>query len=304
MGILLERLRQRHLLVSDGAWGTMLQAQGLPVGQAPEEWNASHPDAVRAVARAYADVGSHMVLTNTFGGSPAKLAKSGLAGRTAELNAAGARLSREGAPGAIVAASIGPTGEFLEPLGEWSEAQMESGFMEQFGALFDAGITVLCIETMSAIEEACCALRAARRLQPDVELMCTMTFSPTPQGPRTMMGVSPAQAASALVEAGADVVGANCGNGIKQMIPIIEEFRRHTSVPLLVHANAGLPHMVDGRAVYGQTPALMAERVGDLVAAGAAIIGGCCGTTPEHIRAIREAVERLRGTGEPRPAKG
>jgi 5-methyltetrahydrofolate--homocysteine methyltransferase len=294
MGILLDRLARRKLLVSDGAWGTMLQAAGLTGGDVPEEWNASHPAAVQAVAAAYDQVGADIVLSNTFGGSRAKLAKSGLGERTAELNEKGAQLSLRGAPHAVVAASIGPTGEFLEPLGDLTAEQMEAIYAEQIGAIYKAGVKAVCIETMSALDEACCAIRAAKRLDPRADVICTFTFAPSPNGPRTMMGVSPEQVVKEAVAAGADIVGANCGNGPEQMIAIAAAFRKHTSKPILIHANAGLPQVVHGNTVFLQTPGDMAARVKALVAAGANIIGGCCGTTPAHIAAIKSVIDTLR----------
>jgi 5-methyltetrahydrofolate--homocysteine methyltransferase len=234
------------------------------------------------------------VLTNTFGGSRVKLDKRGLGGRVAELNAAGARLSLEGAPGAIIAGSVGPTGEFVEPLGTLSEANLEAMFAEQIAAMLGAGLHVICVETMTALEEAACAIRAAKRLDRAVEVIATMTFDKTPSGYRTMMGIGPEQAASALVEAGADVVGSNCGNGVRNMVDIAREFRRFTDRPILIHANAGMPELVDGQTVFRETPQDMADQVTALLEAGADIIGGCCGTTPDHIAAIRAAVDAHR----------
>jgi 5-methyltetrahydrofolate--homocysteine methyltransferase len=291
MGPLLRQLAKKRLLVSDGAWGTMLHERGLQSGDCPEEWNASHPDAVRGVAQAYAKAGADIVLTNTFGGSSLKLAKFALDARVTELNEAGAKLSLEGAPAAIVAASIGPTGEFLQPLGDISELRMEEVFEEQIAAIFRSGVQVLCIETMSAVEEAACAIRAARRLRKDAEIICTMTFSPTTMGPRTMMGVSCQQAAEQLSAAGADILGANCGNGPERMVAVAKEFRKHTDKPILLHPNAGLPELEDGRTIFRQSPQDMAAFVPAMVEAGASILGGCCGTTPEHIAAIRAAVD-------------
>jgi len=275
MGIILERLARKKLLVSDGAWGTMLQSAGLTGGAVPEEWNASHPQAVRSVAAAYDVVGCDIVLSNTFGGSRCKLEKSGLGNRVVELNEKGARLSLEGAPHAVIAASIGPTGEFCEPLGDMTTEQMEAIFSEQIGAIYAAGVKAVCIETMSALDEACCAIRAAKKLNVANDVICTMTFGATPTGPRTMMGVTVEQAAIELREAGADIVGANCGNGIAEMIGIAALFKKFTSVPILIHANAGMPHLVDGKTVFKQSPADMAKRVKELAAAGARIIGGC-----------------------------
>ena len=294
MGILLERLAKKKLLVSDGAWGTMLQAAGLSGGDVPEEWNASHPDAVQAVAAAYDKAGADIVLSNTFGGSKAKLSKSGLGERVAELNGKSASLSLKGAPNAVIAASIGPTGEFLEPLGDLTAEQMEAIYAEQIAAILKAGVKALCIETMSALDEACCAIRAAKKLDKNVDVICTFTFAPSPNGPRTMMGVSPEQVAKECVSAGADIVGANCGNGPEQMVGIAAEFRKFTRKPILIHANAGMPQLVNGKTVFLQTPSDMAARVKDLVNAGADIIGGCCGTTPAHIAAIKAALDPLR----------
>lgn len=294
MGQILDRLSQKKLLVSDGAWGTMLHAAGLTNGAAPEEWNASHPDAVRSVAAAYAGVGADLVLTNTFGGSRLMLGQHGLGDRVGELNAKGAQLSLEGAGGVIVAASIGPTGAFCEPLGEISIDQMEAVFFEQIRAIYSASVKAVCIETMAAIDEACCAIRAAKRANPASDVICTMTFNSTPAGARTMMGTSPAQAASELSAAGADIVGANCGNGVEQMIAIAAEMHGATKAPILIHANAGLPDLIDGKAVFRQSPEQMAAKVRDLVSAGARIIGGCCGTTPQHIAAIKAEIDRIR----------
>ncbi len=291
MGLLLERLAEKRILVSDGAWGTMLQREGLPVGHCPEEWNGSHPAAVRGIAAAYAKAGSDLVLTNTFGGSGPKLSKMGQGGRVAELNAAGVRLSREGAPGAVVAASIGPTGEFLEPYGDLEEEEMEAIFREQIAACLEGGAQAVCIETMSAVEEAACAVRAARGLDASIDVCATMTFDVVPDGYRTMMGVSPEQAVEALTAAGADVLGSNCGNGMEQMIPLVRAFRACTEKPLLVHANAGVPELVDGETVFRQNAGEMAARVEALLDAGADLVGGCCGTTPEHIAAMRAAVD-------------
>ena len=292
MGILLERLAKKKLLVSDGAWGTLLQAAGLAAGDVPEEWNASHPAEVQAVAAAYEKAGADIVLTNTFGGSRIKLEKAGLGDRVAELNAKAATLSLHGAPSCVIAASIGPTGEFMEPVGDLTAEQMEAVYSEQIAAIFSAGVQALCIETMSALDEACCAIRAAKTLNPKADVICTFTFGPTDKGPRTMNGVSPEQVAKACTEA--DVIGANCGNGVEQMIAIAAEFKKFTHKPILIHANAGLPQLVSGKTVFMQTPANTAARVKDLVAAGASIIGGCCGTTPAHIAAIKAVIDTLR----------
>ncbi|MFW5859875.1 MAG: homocysteine S-methyltransferase family protein [Planctomycetota bacterium] len=293
MGQLRERLATGRVLVADGAWGTMLHDKGMGPTDCPEEWNVSHPDAVRAVAADYAAAGADLVLTNSFGGSRPKLTKMGLAEQVVAFNAAAAANSLARADAAIVGASIGPTGEFMEPLGTISANEMEAIFAEQIGALVGAGVRVVCVETMSALEEACCAVRAARAIDADIDVSASMTFEHSPTGYHTMMGVTPEQAVIALREAGADVVGSNCGNGIDAMIPIAQQMRAVTDAPLLFNANAGMPEIVEGKTVFRMGPEAMAARVESLVAAGATIVGGCCGTTPAHIAAIRAAVDAL-----------
>lgn len=295
MGILLDRLAEKKLLVSDGAWGTMLQAKGMKAGDCPEEWNVTHAEAVQSVAKAYADAGSDLILTNTFGGSSYKLKKSKLGEKVEEFNKAGAKNSLDAAPNVIVAASIGPTGEFIEPYGEATEEELEAAFAEQIKAVLAAGLKAVCVETMTAVEEAVCAIKASKKLDPSVDVICTMTFDPTKSGYKTMMGVSCERAAKELSEAGADVVGSNCGNGIEQMIEITKAFRANTDKPILIHANAGAPELDGDKTVFKQTPEHMAGLVKDLVDAGANIIGGCCGTTPEHITAMKKVVDELSG---------
>ena len=302
MASLRERLGARRLLVADGAWGTRLQERGLEPGECPELWNVTRPQEVRAVAEAYLAAGSDLILTNTFGGSPLMLRRHGLEERTEELNAAGARLSLEASGGRVlVAASVGPTGELPAPLGTASEAELEEAFRRQVRALLQAGVRILCVETMIDLTEACCAVRAAKRaareLGAAVEVMATLTYGPTPSGYRTAMGVDIPQTVEALTRAGADVLGSNCGNGIEQMLPIAAAFRTLTALPLLVQANAGLPVLEGGRTVFRQGPEDMARHVPALVRAGASILGGCCGTGPAHIAALRRAVDSELGGG-------
>ena len=296
MSAILDRLCEKGLLVSDGAWGTRLQARGLASGDCPEAWNLDRPDDVRAVANEYVVAGSDLVLTNTFGGNEIKLAKYGREAEVEQLNLAGARLSVEAAGGhALVAASVGPTGEFVEPYGDMTEEEMEAVFARQIAALAQGGmVRAVCIETMTAIEEACCAVRAARRVDAGLEVIVTMTFDPTAHGFRTMMGVAPERAAAELSEAGADILGTNCGNGSQQMVGVIAALRSATDKPLLVHSNAGVPELVNGQTVFRESPATMAEYIKPLRDAGAQIFGGCCGTTPAHIAALRAAVDALR----------
>jgi len=295
MPSLLARLQPGRPLVSDGAWGTFLHQRGLQPGECPELWNVTHRADVAAIAESYIAAGADLILTNSFGGSPHKLAHYGLQERTTELNAAAAAISRAAA-GAdhLVLGSMGPTGVMLM-LGEVSEEALAEGFRRQAAALQQGGVDALCLETMADLDEACLAIRAAKAAT-GLEVACTFTFEKTAAGEfRTMMGVSPAEMVAAVKEAGADVIGTNCGNGFEQMIEIVREIRRvDTTTPVLVHANAGRPVYRDGQTVFPETPEAMAAQVGELLRSGANIVGGCCGTGPAHIRALAQAI-RARG---------
>lgn len=287
MRSLLSAIAKGKVLISDGAWGTLLHKRGLQPGDCPESWNISHKSDVAAVAQGYVDAGADMILTNSFGGNPVKLAHYGLADKTAEFNEAAAAISREAAgENRLVLASMGPTGVILM-MGEVSEEELYQGFYTQAKALQKGGVDGFCIETMSAIDEACCAIKAAKAAT-GLEVACTFTFEKTVTGEyRTMMGVAPAEMVEAVKEAGADVIGTNCGNGIDGMIEIVKEIRSvDTTIPILVHANAGKPVLENGSTVFPETPEIMASKALELARAGASIIGGCCGTTPAHIAAL------------------
>ena len=287
----IQRLKNGEHLVSDGAFGTMLYAKGLEQGKCPEEWNISHPDVVRSIAAEYIQAGSDMVLTNTFQCSRFVLAHHGYEDRVAEFAKAGASLAKEAAgDNHIVAASIGPTGKFVAPLGDISEEEMRDAFSEQFSAVEEGGADAICIETMTDLQEAVIAVRTAKDVS-GLPVFCTMTFDRTSRGYFTVMGVSIEQAAKGLCDAGADVIGSNCGNGIEQMIEIIRDMRQYTDIPILCHSNAGLPEVVDGEAKYLQTPEIMSGMIKQLKEAGANIIGGCCGTTPLHISAMAPIIK-------------
>ena len=289
---LLERLQKGYLVISDGATGTFLQQHGLEPGGCPEEFNASHPDVVREMARRYFDAGSDLVLTNSFGGTVFMQKKYGYGERVAEFNRQAAEHARSQAPeGRFVVGSVGPTGEFLEPLGPVSESEMYEAFVEQIKSLEDGGADGVVVETMTAVEEATLAVRAARE-NTDLVVMATMVFDKGPRGFFTMMGITPERAVHAMEEAGAHVVGSNCGNGIDNMVDIARRMRAETDGYLLIHSNAGIPAMRNGQIVYPESPEYMAERFKELADLGVNIIGGCCGTGPEHIRALASAVGR------------
>jgi len=287
MGIVLERLAEGKTLVSDGAWGTFLHQKGLKADECPESWNLSRPDDVLAIAQSYVEAGADLVLTNSFGGSPHKLEGYGLRDQAYALNKAAAEISKQAAGDrALVMGSMGPTG-IMVMMGEVPPEEILAGFQEQASGLVDGGVDGLVVETMADPEEARLAIKAIKKVS-DLDVACTFTFSKTQAGEyRTMMGTGVEEFLEMAVLAGADIIGANCGNGTAGMIEIVREIRTlNQDIPVLVHANAGLPRYQDGQTVFPESPGEMAPQMKDLVAAGANMVGGCCGTTPEHIRQI------------------
>ena len=284
-------LKTGKILVSDGAWGTFLYQKGMKAGECPDEWSLTHFDAVKDIAKSYIDAGSDMVETNSFGANRFKLQHFGLQDKVSEINEAAARASREAAgDDKYVIASIGPTGKMLL-MGDVTEEEFYDCFREQAVALEKGGADAVCIETMSDGDEAVQAIRAAKE-NTGLEVIATFTFEKTVQSEyRSMMGLSPSDAVRMAVDAGADIVGTNCGNGMERMVDIVREIRREfPDTFILVHANAGLPVLVDGKDTFPETPEMMASYIPTLIEAGANIIGGCCGTTPAHIKAIKEAI--------------
>ena len=295
MAALLDRLHERKVLVADGAMGTMLFQRGLTPGECPERINLEHPEILEEIARLYVAAGAEIIQTNTFGGSPLKLAMYHLDDKTEEINVAAVRAARKGARGrAFVAASCGPCARLLKPYGDTDPAEVQAGFERQISALVSERIDMISVETMTDLHEAVLAVRAVKAVAPSIPVSATMTFDSTPRGFYTIMGVTVEQAAKGLADAGADIIGSNCGNGIENMIGIAAEFRKYSNLPILIRPNAGLPRMIEGVLIYPESPEFMAEKGRELLQIGVSILGGCCGTTPEHIAAFRGEVERYR----------
>jgi 5-methyltetrahydrofolate--homocysteine methyltransferase len=286
-------LGQSGLILADGGMGTMLMELGLQFGASPELWNIEHADRVRQVHRGYLQAGSRIVLTNTFGCNRLRLGLHNLQDRVAELNRAAAKLVRQEVQAAgsraIVAGDIGPSGGILAPLGELEPAQAVEAFAEQAGGLIDGGVDVIWIETLSSLEETRAAVDGARRASKDIPIVATMTFDT--RG-RTMMGVTPEQAVQELSTWGLAAFGANCGNGPEEIVAVIQKMRAAAPrATLVAKANAGVPKLENGRAVYGAGPDEMAAYAAAVADAGARIIGACCGSTPRHLEAMASALK-------------
>ena len=295
---LLDAIRERPLL-GDGAMGTQLMIAGLEQGNCGEAWNLTHPERVLAIQRRYVDAGSDCLLTNTFGGSRIMLNRHSHADDVVAVNSAGVQLAREAFAGhnGFVIGDVGPFGGLMEPYGDFSETQVRDAFREQAKALVDAGADAIIIETQTSLEELALGLAAAR----DAGAACvigSMAYDVTLDGStfRTMMGVDPERAAAFMEEHGADIVALNCGTGMdmERARQAVIRYLQVTSLPIMVQPNAGQPKLVDMKVVYDETPDQMVTGVVPLLEAGASIIGGCCGSTPDHIRAFRQAMDLYR----------
>jgi len=291
-----ELLGQRPVLVGDGAMGTQLMARGLSAGECGERWNVENSDAVQGIQREYVEAGADYLLTNTFGANPIALGRHGLAEETEAFNRAAVEIARRAAGGqALVFGDVGPTGGLLEPFGTLTKDEVRSAFARQVAALVQAGADVVICETFESSEELRLALQAAGDCC-DVPLIASMKFTPEPSGRyRSMMGEGPEQVTRVAEECGCAAVGTNCGQGIATMPDLVAELARLRSAdtPVIVQPNAGVPKLVSGETVYPESPSDFAEVLPALYRAGARIIGGCCGTTTEHIRTIRQFADSL-----------
>ena len=290
---LIDRLVNERPVLTDGAWGTEMFAQGLGAGECPDAWNLTFPDRVLEVARAYAAAGSRVILTNTFGANRIALGRHGLASRTREINQAGVEISlRAGNGNALVFAAIGPSGKLLE-LGEVTRNEVQDAFAEQAEALATAGADALVIETMSDLDEATLAVYAARAT--GLPVVACMAFDSGKTKTQTMMGTTTEAAARALTDAGADVIGANCGQGVESYLQLYKGLASATHRPIWLKPNAGAPQLAGDRTVYATTSGEFAQAAAALAEAGATFIGGCCGTTPAFIHALSRVLTHNSG---------
>ncbi|OGF44351.1 MAG: hypothetical protein A2452_01770 [Candidatus Firestonebacteria bacterium RIFOXYC2_FULL_39_67] len=290
------KLLKNKVLVCDGAMGTMLQKYGLSAGECPEYWNLTQAEKLVAVHKEYLEAGADIIITNTFGASSLKLSKFNLEGKLREINISGAANAKaavkKSGRDVYVAGDIGPTGSLLEPLGFLKIEEAYEAFKEQALALQEGGVDLIIIETMIAVEETVAAVRAVKE-NTKLPVIACMTFDvQANKDIRSVMGVDIETMVTELTNAGADILGSNCGNGVEQMVEVIKALRSKTGKPLIAEPNAGLPKLKDGVISYDGTPEMLASFTEALLSAGANIIGGCCGTAPEHIKQIKNQIER------------
>jgi len=286
----LSAFSKKHL-VFDGGMGTMLQAAGLPAGASPDVWNITNPDAVRAVHAAYLAAGADVITSNTFGSTTPRLKR--ISHKPAELAAAGVRIVKEAiaesGKAAYAALDVGPLGEFLEPLGDLTEEEALEYFREEIEAGVAAGADCILIETMSALDEALVCVKAAKLYGAGLPILCTLTYSPAG---RLMTGETIESVVAALEEAGVDALGCNCGVGPEQLTALLPRFTACTTKPLIMQPNAGLPEYQNGQTVYLVGPEAFAGEMTTLAQGGVWGLGGCCGTTPEHIALVAKAAKQ------------
>lgn len=286
-----ERLKQERVLVSDGAIGSLLFEKGLNPGDCPERFNLEHPEVLAEIAQAYLQAGADIIQTNTFGASPLKLSDYNLDDKTKDINQKAVEIVKQVVNSkTFISGSVGPTGKMLLPYGDIEPTVMKENYKRQIGILIESGVDLLCIETMTDLNEAVIAIQSAREISSDIPIIATMTFDVIPQGCVTIMGHGLAKVCNKLEETGANVIGSNCGNGTKNMITIAKEFIANSKLPVIIQSNAGIPTIIDDQIFYQETPEEFANFTKILIELGVSIIGGCCGTTPNHIRTIRQIV--------------
>jgi 5-methyltetrahydrofolate--homocysteine methyltransferase len=289
---ILHRLQRGDVIVGDGAFGTMLMQRGLKRGEPPESYNLEKPDVLEEIATLYLQAGAEIVSTNTFGASPLRLQQFFLDGQMESINRNAVDAVRRAVQDkAYISASIGPSSKMIKPFGKTEAEEVYASFEHQLRVLLDAGVDMICIETMIDVVEAGLAIKAARSLDSTIPIMTTMTFGNTPRGYHTFMGTSVKKATEELEKAGANIIGSNCGNGMDNMVAIAREFRKHAHVPIAIQGNAGLPVAEGTTLVYPESPRFVADKTIELLDIGVQVIGGCCGTQPEHIQAIRRIVD-------------
>ncbi|MBU1100285.1 MAG: homocysteine S-methyltransferase family protein [Bacteroidetes bacterium] len=292
MKTILERIKAGEILVGDGAMGSMLFQRGLQRGDCPEKMNLDHPEVIEEIARFYLEAGADIIQTNTFGGTVLRLKEYGLEGEADEINKRAVEAVRKVVGDkAYISGSCGPSGKMLLPYGDAEPELLYEAFERQTRVLIEAGVDIICFETMTDLREAAIAIESVKALSKDTPVMTTMTFDKIPRGYFTVMGTNISSAAEGLKEVGADIIGSNCGNGIENMIEIAREFRNVSDLPIIIQSNAGLPEVREGHLIYPETPEFFAHHLAAMKSVGVSIIGGCCGTTPNHIRAIRRIVD-------------
>lgn len=284
---------ENRITLLDGGMGTMLINSGLRAGEIPDMWNIEHADVVKQIHSRYIEAGSEIIIANTFGANSIKLGDKSLEGRMEEINRLGVRIARDACPAEkFVAGEIGPTGKMVKPMGDITVEQMQEAFLRQAGILVEEGVDAIIIETMFSLDEALAAVRAARQVDFSVPVIASMTYNKTPKGFYTIMGDEAARNAIALADEGADVIGSNCTLGSSDMIELAECFRSATGLPVIIQPNAGQPRIEKTQTYYEQSPEEFASDLVRIVDAGASLVGGCCGTTPEFIRAAANALGR------------
>ncbi len=289
---ILERLKRGDIIVGDGALGTLLMQRGLKLGEPPESVNITHPEDIEEIAALYLEAGAEIITTNSLGASSLKLQHYSLDERADQINLLAVEAARRAVGHrAYVAGSVGTTGKLLKPFGPAKPEDVYESFQNQIAALLTGGIDIVCIETMTDLAEAELAVKAARSLGKAIPIMSTVTFEEKPRGFFTLMGSSIRESAERLEKAGSDIIGSNCGNGSGKMVRIAQEFITYTQLPVAIQSNAGLPVSSAEGISYPETPDMVAANAAAMLDLGVQIVGGCCGTGPAHIRAIRKAVD-------------